>query len=175
MVLARTEWRRESMSSFDDLEAFLARVDYPYYIVTVRAPDDEMSGCLAGFVTQCSIDPPQFLVCISKANHTLAVAARSSGMAIHLLGQDQVDLAKLFGEETGDFIDKFSRCDWRLGTTGAPLLVETAASMEGNILGHFSVGDHEAFVMRGVRSVAGLHDGLMTRRNAPPLQPGHPA
>ena len=47
-----------------DLAPFLERVDYPYYVVTVRAPDEEMSGCLAGFVTQCSIDPPNFVACV---------------------------------------------------------------------------------------------------------------
>ncbi len=158
-----------------DLESFFGRVDYPYYVVTVRSPDADMSGCLVGFMTQCSIDPPNFLVCISKANHTLAVAERSSCMGIHLLGADQVDLARLFGEESGDLVDKFASVDWRLGATGAPLLVESAVTMEGRILGHFPVGDHEAFLVQGVRSVPGGHDGIFMRRSAPPLQPGHPA
>ena len=159
----------------DDLAPFLDLIDYAYFVVTVRAPDAEMSGCLAGFATQRSIDPPNFLVCISKVNHTLGVAERASGMGLHLLGEDQVDVARLFGEETGDLVDKFASVDWRLGSTGAPLLVETAVSMEGQILGHFSVGDHEAFVMRGVRAVAGEHAGLLTFRSAPKLHPGHPA
>jgi flavin reductase (DIM6/NTAB) family NADH-FMN oxidoreductase RutF len=159
----------------EDLASFFDRVDYPYYVVTVRSPDADMSGCLAGFVTQCSIDPPNFLVCISKLNHTLAVAERSSAMGLHLLGEDQVDLARLMGEETGDLVDKFASVDWRLGSTGAPLLVDSGVSMEGQILGHFSVGDHEAFLMRGVRSVTGGHSGLLTYRGAPPLDPGHPA
>ncbi len=158
-----------------DLAALFERVDYPLYVVTVRSPDAEMSGCLAGFVTQCSIDPPNFLVCISKANHTLAVAERSAGMGLHLLGRDQVDLARLFAEETGDLVDKFASLDWRLGSTGAPLLVESAVSMEGTVLGHFSVGDHVAFLVRGVRAVGGGCDGLLTYRRAPPLHPGHPA
>jgi flavin reductase (DIM6/NTAB) family NADH-FMN oxidoreductase RutF len=159
----------------DDLDAFFDLIEYPYFVVTVRSPEAEMSGCLAGFVTQCSIDPPNFLVCISKVNHTLVVAARSPGMGLHLLGQDQVDLARLFGEETGDVVDKFASVDWRLGSTGAPLLVEAAVSMEGQVLGHFSVGDHESFLVRGVRAVAGGHSGLLTFRSAPPLHPGHPA
>src|ERR1700728_3923 len=92
----------------DDLAPFLDLVDYPLYVVTVRSSDADMSGCLAGFVTQCSIAPPHFLVCISKANHTLAVAERSSGMGLHLLGEDQVELARVFGEETGDLVDKFA-------------------------------------------------------------------
>ena len=73
-------------------------------------------------------------------------------MGLHLLGADQVDLARLFGEETGDQVDKFASVDWRLGRTGAPLLVDSAVSMEGQILGHFSVSDHEAFLMKAVRS-----------------------
>lgn len=161
--------------SADDLTAFLDRVDYPLYVVTVRSPAGEMSGCLAGFVTQCSIGPPNFLVCVSKANHSLGVAERSSGMGLHLLGVDQADLARLFGEETGDLVDKFASVDWRLGSTGAPLLVDTAVSMEGDILGHFSVGDHEAFLMRAVRSVPGGRTGILTYRGSPPLEPGHPA
>ena len=159
----------------EGLATFLDRVDYPLYVITARSADGEMSGCLAGFVTQCSIDPPNFLVCVSKTNHTLGVAERSSGMGLHLLGEDQLDLARLFGEETGDLVDKFTSVDWRLGSTGAPLLVDTAVSMEGDVLGHFSVGDHEAFLLRGVRSVAGGHRGILTYRGAPPLRPGHPA
>ena len=157
-----------------DLGPFFDLIDYAYFVVTVRSPEGEMSGCLAGFVTQCSIDPPNFLVCISKVNHTLGVAACSAGMGLHLLGQHQVDLARLFGEETGDVVDKFASVDWRLGPTGAPLLVEAAVSMDGQILGHFSVGDHEAFLLRGVRAVAGSYSGLLTYRSAPPLTPGHP-
>jgi flavin reductase (DIM6/NTAB) family NADH-FMN oxidoreductase RutF len=159
----------------EDLAAFFDLIDYPYYVVTVRAPDADMSGCLAGFVTQCSIHPPNFLVCISKLNHTLAVAERSPSMGLHLLGADQSATARLFGEETGDVVDKFADVDWRLGSTGAPLLVDSAVSMEGQVLGHFSVGDHEAFLVRAVRAVAGGHAGLLTYRSAPPLHPGHPA
>jgi flavin reductase (DIM6/NTAB) family NADH-FMN oxidoreductase RutF len=158
-----------------DLSAFFARVDYPYYVVTVRSRDARMSGCLAGFVTQSSITPPNFVVCISRVNHTFGVARDSSAMGLHLLGSDQGDLARLFGEETGDEVDKFASCDWRLGSTGAPMLVDSAVSMEGRILGHDSAGDHEAFLVRAVRAVPGGHPGLLTSRTGPRLHPGHPA
>ncbi len=158
-----------------DLSPFFDRVDYPYYVVTVRAPDEEMSGCLAGFVTQCSIDPPNFFVCISRLNHTLHVAVRSKAMGLHLLGEDQLGVARLFGEQTGDAVDKFADVDWRLGRTGAPLLAEVAVALEGSILGHFSVGDHEGFVIRAARAVAGPGRGLLSYRKSPPLRPGHPA
>jgi flavin reductase (DIM6/NTAB) family NADH-FMN oxidoreductase RutF len=158
-----------------DLAPYFDRVDFPYYLLTVRSPDEEMSGCLAGFVTQCSIDPPNFVACISHLNHTLGVAVRSLAMGLHLLGQDQLDMARLFGEQTGDVVDKFAAVDWRIGTTGAPLLAEVSMALEGTILGHFSVGDHEAFVVRAVRAVAGPGRGLLTHRTSPRLQPGHPS
>ena len=31
------------------LQAFWNRIDFPYYVLTVRAEDGEMSGCLGGF------------------------------------------------------------------------------------------------------------------------------
>jgi flavin reductase (DIM6/NTAB) family NADH-FMN oxidoreductase RutF len=156
------------------LEAFFERIDFPYYVVTVRTTDGEMSGCLAGFVTQCSIDPPNFLACIAKVNHTFGVAERSDAMGLHLLGDGQHELARIFGEETGDLVDKFAQCDWRLGLTGAPLLVDSAVSMEGHILGHFSAGDHEAFMVRAERALSGEQDGLLTYREAPHFRPAHP-
>ena len=70
---------------------------------------------LAGFVTQASIDPVRFIVCISKINHTFGVAVRSTGLGLHLLGADQRATASLFGEQTGDVIDKFERVQWRRG------------------------------------------------------------
>lgn len=157
------------------LAPFLERVDSPYYVVTVRAPDEEMSGCLATFVTQCSIDPPNFIACISRVNHTFGVAARASAIGLHLLGEEQLAVARLFGERTGDAVDKFAATDWRLGTTGAPLLADVAVALEATVLGHFSVGDHEAFLVRAVRAVAGPGKGLLTQRSSPPLHPGHPA
>jgi flavin reductase (DIM6/NTAB) family NADH-FMN oxidoreductase RutF len=158
----------------DELTPFFERVDYAYYVVTARTDEGALGGCLAGFVTQCSIVPPNFLVCISKVNHTFDVAQRSSALGLHLLGGDQEKLARRFGEETGDLVDKFAGLDWERGQYGAPLLAESAVSLECVVLGHFSVGDHEAFLVRGTGSVDRGRPGLLTYRTAPPLTPGHP-
>jgi flavin reductase (DIM6/NTAB) family NADH-FMN oxidoreductase RutF len=83
-------------------------------------------------------------------------------------------VARLFGEQTGDAVDKFAAVDWRIGTTGAPLLADVAVALEGKILGHFSVGDHEGFLVRAARAVTGPGQGLLTHRSSPPLRPGHP-
>ena len=69
-------------------EPLVNATDYPLYVVTAAA-DGQRSGCMAGFVTQSSLQPIRFLICISRVNHTFAVADKSEGLALHLLGADQ--------------------------------------------------------------------------------------
>jgi flavin reductase (DIM6/NTAB) family NADH-FMN oxidoreductase RutF len=62
------------------------------------------------------------VVGLSKANHTCRVARQAPRLAVHLLGEGDHDLAELFGGETGDDVDKFTRCAWTPGPDGLPLL-----------------------------------------------------
>jgi flavin reductase (DIM6/NTAB) family NADH-FMN oxidoreductase RutF len=159
------------------VDAFTERNDPPLFIVTTADADGERSGCLAGFVTQCSIGPPRFLVCLSKLNHTYFTSERAKSVAVHLLGQDQVALASLFAEYTGDTYDKFAHCEWEPHADGVPVLEHCAAWLSGPILDRFSVGDHEALLMSPVEGGAGDNsNGLLTLRDIPgDLHPGHPA
>jgi flavin reductase (DIM6/NTAB) family NADH-FMN oxidoreductase RutF len=157
----------EHRSIAEAMGAFTRWADYPLMVVTVGSPDGEISGCLAGFVTQRSIQPPRFLVCVSKVNHTYFVAERVTGIALHLLGADQTDLASLFGEQTGDTFDKFEHCHWRPRATGAPVLSDCAAWLEGLIISRSSVGDHQALLIRPQAGGSGSHSGLLTLKTAP--------
>jgi flavin reductase (DIM6/NTAB) family NADH-FMN oxidoreductase RutF len=157
------------------VDAYTGRTDYPLVVVTLAGANGDLSGCLAGFTTQCSIRPPRLLICISKLNHSFPVAEEARGVAVHLLGADQVELASLFGEQTGDMIDKFEHCRWHTESTGAPVLDECAAWLEGTIIDRLGVGDHEAFVLTVVGGTAGTHQGLLTWQGSPHLSPGHPA
>ena len=63
---------------------------------------DERDGCLVGFTTQCSIDPPLFLVCISVKNRTHRIAEGADHLVVHVVPEERRDLAELFGGETAD-------------------------------------------------------------------------
>ena len=166
---------RNTPSVKDPTVALVDRIDPPLYVVTVRSKAGCVSGCLAGFVTQSSISPPRFLVCVSKAYHTSVVAETSQCMALHLLGVEQLALASLFGGQTGDSVDKFSRCSWRPGTTGAPVLAECAAWVEGTIMGRFGAGDHDAYLLRPEGGGSGTCEGILSSHDVVDLEPGHPA
>jgi flavin reductase (DIM6/NTAB) family NADH-FMN oxidoreductase RutF len=123
---------------FDQL---IGELDYPMYIATTSAGGVN-SGCLVGFGGQASINPRRFLVCLSVKNHTTAVAAAATHLAVHLVGKDELGLAHLFGEQTGDQIDKFARCRWSRGPADMPVLEDAAAWFVGRIEARFDFGDH---------------------------------
>lgn len=151
-------------------------LDTEMLIVTAAAPDGRRSGCLVGFWTQCSIHPPLVLVCLSKANHTFGVATEAPVLAVHWLGEDDRALARLFGGETDDDVDKFDHCSWRPGLGDVPVLDGVKAWVAGPVISRFDVGDHVAFVIApeagDVPDPSVRHLGFQAVKD---LKPGHPA
>jgi flavin reductase (DIM6/NTAB) family NADH-FMN oxidoreductase RutF len=125
-------------ASFDQV---VGELNYPMYIATTSAAGVN-AGCLVGFTTQVSINPPRFLVCLSLKNYTTTVAAAATHLAIHLLRADDAELAQLFGEETGDRTDKLTRCRWSVGPHDVPVLGDAAAWFVGRIEARLEFGDH---------------------------------
>lgn len=149
-------------------------LDYPMLIVTTRA-DGENAGCLVGFSTQCSIQPPRFIVCLSDKNHTFRVASRAAALAVHLIPSDDSDLARLFGSQTGDEIDKFSRCPWHPGPHELPILDECPRWFVGQILGQRPLGDHVAFLLEPTAAGSDGSDDNLAFEQVKHLTPGHEA
>ena len=155
--------------SFDRL---MGTLDYPMFIVTAAA-DGERSGCLVGFATQASIDPPRFLVGLSDKNRTYRVAREADTLAVHLLAADQEELAELFGGRTGDDVDKFARVDWRPGPGGAPVLADCPNWFEGRVLEQIDFGDHRGFLLEPLHVEVVGDLGDFTFHRARRIEPGH--
>lgn len=133
-------------SGAESFESLVALLDYPMFVVTTRAGDVK-SGCLVGFASQTSINPPRFLIGLSKRNKTFRVAQDATHLGVHVVAREHIDLARLFGGETGDEIDKFDRCAWHIGPEGVPVLDGAGAWFVGKILDRFEVGDHVGHVL----------------------------
>jgi flavin reductase (DIM6/NTAB) family NADH-FMN oxidoreductase RutF len=156
--------------SFDDL---MGRLDHPMYVVTTT-DGTRTAGCLVGFATQCSIDPPRFLACVSERNHTHRVVADASAVAVHLLRRDQHDLAALFGGETGDEVDKLARVAWTPGLDGVPVLDDVAASFDARILARHDLGDHTGLLLEPVTTYDSGAE-VLAFDDVRDLEPGHEA
>ncbi len=162
------------MTTTATVHALVDDLDYAMFIVTVAA-GGERSGCLVGFATQCSIDPPRFLVCLSDKNRTYRVAQDASVLVVHLVGADADPLAELFGSQTGDDIDKFSQCAWRPGPEGTPLLDGCRNWFAGRILERVDVGDHRAFLLEPFAAHGDPDEEAFTFHRAKRMEPGHEA
>lgn len=159
----------------DDFSALMDHVDFPMWFVTTSNGHDR-AGCMVGFTTQASISPPRFLVGLSRANHTTRVAAGATHVAVHLLRRDSLDLAHLFGEQTGDRTDKFAQCRWSLGPHDLPVLDDAAAWFVGRVVHRFDLGDHIGFLLDPVAvRLPTSPAAVVTYADVKDFDPGHDA
>lgn len=160
---------RQAAETFSKLTGEL---DYPMLVVTTAA-GEERAGCLVGFATQCSIDPARFMVCLSDKNHTFRVAERAAALAVQFLPETATDLAELFGRQTGDELDKFSRCSWHDGPQGLPILERCERWFAGEILERWVLGDHAGYVLEPFAAHDTGDGSVLGFSQVRSLTPGH--
>jgi flavin reductase (DIM6/NTAB) family NADH-FMN oxidoreductase RutF len=159
----------------EPFDRLVGMLDYTMFVVTTQA-DGEVSGCLVGFASQTSMHPTRFLAGISRVNHTCGVAARSDYLAVHVLERRHIGLARLFGGQTGDQVDKFDHCSWHSGPHGMPILDDAVAWFVGKTLKRVDLGDHIGYLLEPGAGVAGEPtDDLVSFPDVADLTPGHQA
>lgn len=163
------------MSEDGAFERVVGGLDYPMFVVTT-ALGDERAGCLVGFATQCSIDPPRFLVCISDKNRTHRVLERGAdALVVHVAPRDAAELVELFGGETGDDSDKFARCAWTEGPRGLPILDDCKSWFAGEVMESIPLGDHVSRVIEPLEGSAEYDGPAYPFSLAKEIEPGHEA
>jgi flavin reductase (DIM6/NTAB) family NADH-FMN oxidoreductase RutF len=155
------------------LDALIRGSDPALYVITAQHAT-ERSGCVAGFVTQCSIYPERLLVCLSLVNHTYAVAVAADALAVHLLSGADDDLARRFGELTGDRVDKFAGLEIKTASCGAPVLGGDRPWVAGFTRDVHPFGDHVGFVIEPSESGGPTIDESL-RVGSIDLHAAHPA
>jgi flavin reductase (DIM6/NTAB) family NADH-FMN oxidoreductase RutF len=169
----RARTAEESQELRERFEALVEPFDYPMFIVTAAA-NGTRAGCLVGFATQTSIDPPRFAVCLSRANHTYRVARDATVLAVHVVEEAERSIAELFGGQTGDRIDKFECCQWRPGPGGAPILERCPSWFVARVLARVVAGDHDAFLLEPFAVAATAATRPLNFKATRAIEPGHP-
>jgi flavin reductase (DIM6/NTAB) family NADH-FMN oxidoreductase RutF len=152
-------------------ERLSATLDYPLYVVTT-AVQGERTGCLVGFATQCSIHPPRFLACLSNKNHTFELARHATILAVHVIDEGDKKLAEIFGGETGDEVDKFSRVSWH-DAHGVPILDACQRWFVGSVLEQIQLGDHVGFLLEPIDTENSAGSQQLTFQQARDIEAGH--
>ena len=148
-------------------------LDYPVFVVTA-ADGERREGCVMGFATQSSFDPPRFLACLSRVNRTFTLAQEVEALAVFVVPADRSDLAELFGGETGDEIDKFARCDWHEGPRGLPILAGCPSWFAGEIVDRVDLGDHMGFLLDPFAVEYDETREILYFQSVTYIDPGHP-
>ena len=158
------------MDLAERFDALVGDLEYPMFIVTARA--GRALGCLVGFTTQASIDPPRSIVCLSHRNRTFRRGHNAPAARRPRRPRDAGDLAELFGGGTGRRATS-SPLAWHEG----PRAFRSSTRCENWFAGRVvapDAGDHDAFLLEPRRR-GGRRRGRVHFHRAKRIDPGHEA
>jgi flavin reductase (DIM6/NTAB) family NADH-FMN oxidoreductase RutF len=129
------------------VEAAFRRLTLGVYVVGV-AGDGRTDAFTAAWVMQASFDPLLLALSINREHASYPLLHAGGGFVVNLLKQDQLDLARAFGTQSGRDRDKLARVRWRPGRGGAPILEEALGYFDCRLAGSMPAGDHELVLGR---------------------------
>lgn len=121
-------------------------------VVTTRDADGQPAGLTANSFSSLSLDPPLVLFSLGKDSNTFEAFGTENGFVIHVLGEDQRELASSFA--TRD-IDRFEGVDWAPGHADLPVIAGCLATFECSREHVYEGGDHLILVGRIERFTIG--------------------
>jgi len=125
----------------------LHKVSYGIYIVSSKK-DDKINGQIANTVFQITAEPPQMGVSINKQNLTHEFIESSGVFSIAILSKNTPPrFIGQFGFRSGREIDKFKGVNYKVGITGAPLILDnTIGYIECEVVNRIDCGTHTMFI-----------------------------
>jgi len=131
----------------------LYKVSYGMYIVSSKGKG-KINGQIANTVFQVTSEPPQFSVCINKENLTHQFIQESRVFAVSILERDvPMDFIGHFGFKSGREVEKFKGIDYKLGITGAPVVIQNCLGyLECEVVSDVDVGTHAVFIGKALEA-----------------------
>jgi flavin reductase (DIM6/NTAB) family NADH-FMN oxidoreductase RutF/rubredoxin len=125
----------------------LRNLSYGLYVVSSRK-GDRFNGQIANTVIQVTSEPPTVAVCINKQNLTHEFITESKAFTASMLSQDTpLSFIGHFGFKSGRELDKFKDVNYKLGETGAPIVLDHSLSyLEARVINQVDVGTHTIFI-----------------------------
>ena len=125
----------------------LHKISYGLYVITSRK-DDRFNGQIANTVFQVTSEPPTIAVSINRHNLTWEFIKSSKVFTASVLRQDTpLTFIGRFGFKSGRDTDKFEGINYKIGETGAPVVLDnTVAYLEARVTQEMNVGTHTIFI-----------------------------
>ena len=125
----------------------LYKLGYGLYVVCSKK-DGKLNGQIANTVFQVCSEPPIIAVALNKQNLTNEFVSTSKVFTVSILSQDTpLSFIGGFGFKSGRDVDKLKGVNYKLGETGAPIVLDnTLAYLEAKVINQVEVGTHTIFV-----------------------------
>ena len=96
------------------------------------------------------------VVALYKPDYTIELVRESGLLNVNLLVEDQTNLIRKLGRQSGRMNDKFKNLPYALDNRGCPYLTEAIGYAQCEVLHSTDAGDHELFVCQVLKQVV-LH------------------
>lgn len=129
-----------------DLQA-LFKINYGVFIVSSKK-GEKLNGQIANTVFQISATPPTIAISINKENLTHQFIQESKVFSVSILSTETpMTFIGQFGFRSGRDIDKFKNVKYKIGKSGAPIVLEhSVAYIEAEVVASMDVATHTVFV-----------------------------
>jgi len=119
----------------------LRNCSYGLYVIS-SSKGGRFNGQIANTVVQATSDPPTISVILNKENLTHEFITESKAFSASILSQDTpLSFIGQFGFHSGRDTDKFKGIEYRLGETGAPIVLDhSLAYLEARVIGQLMSG-----------------------------------
>jgi len=125
----------------------LHKISYGLYVISSRT-GEKFNGQIANTVFQITSEPPIIAVSINKQNLTHEYIRESKVFTVSILSKETpMKFIGHFGFRSGRELDKFKDVNYRVGATGAPIVMEnTVGYLAAEIIDSLDVGTHTVFI-----------------------------
>jgi flavin reductase (DIM6/NTAB) family NADH-FMN oxidoreductase RutF/rubredoxin len=129
-----------------DPKAFF-KISYGLYVITSKK-GDKINGQTANALIQVTAEPPALAIGINNGNLTNEFIKDSNVFAVSILSQETpLNFIGQFGFKSGRDTNKFDQVNYKVGSTGAPLILDNTLSvLEAKVTQQMDVGTHTIFV-----------------------------
>ena len=141
----------------------LYKVSYGMYVIS-SIMDEKINGQIANTVFQVTSEPPAVAVSINKQNLTHKYIQESKVFTVSILSKETpMKFIGHFGFKSGRELDKFKETDYKVGVTGAPVVLENIVGyLEAEVTDSLDAGTHTVFIGKIVDAEIIKDGGPMT-------------
>lgn len=123
------------------------KISYGMYVISSKK-GDKFNGQIANTVFQITSEPPSIAVSINRQNLTNEFIKESKVFIVSILSKETpMKFIGHFGFKSGRELDKFKDMNYKVGVTGAPIVLENSIGyLEVEVIDAIDAGTHTVFI-----------------------------